>query len=207
MPVNATGCGPRVFPIGLVVGVSGAAGTSDSGPLAYGLSRLTLVRAIRHAMMPKASVGARDGCGPSWTSARAAAKAVEPGVGAFNDPAPRVPVGVARLFLDLRRASGYAGCSRARGRAPTSPGCRSRRRGRGSGESARARDRDRLERLAQELLVVAVGARSVHVPIKAKETCPDCRADVPDEARVCRHCGYEFWSDEGGPIHTASCSS
>jgi rubredoxin len=46
--------------------------------------------------------------------------------------------------------------------------------------------------------------RSVDVPIKAKKTCPDCRADVPDEARVCRHCGYEFWSHEGGPSHTAS---
>jgi len=46
--------------------------------------------------------------------------------------------------------------------------------------------------------------RSVDVPIKAKKTCPDCRAEVPDEARVCRHCGYEFWSHEGGPTHTAS---
>lgn len=44
--------------------------------------------------------------------------------------------------------------------------------------------------------LAALLVRATDVPAGSKKACPDCRATVPDEARVCRHCGYEFWQRE-----------
>jgi len=36
-------------------------------------------------------------------------------------------------------------------------------------------------------------------PTASVKACPDCRASVPHDARVCRRCGYEFWRRGGDP--------
>lgn len=38
------------------------------------------------------------------------------------------------------------------------------------------------------LLVVMVNRKETRLP--TTKTCPDCRSDVPIEARVCRYCGF-----------------
>ncbi len=44
------------------------------------------------------------------------------------------------------------------------------------------------------VMLVRAGKRNTtNAPAKG---CPDCRTRVPHDARVCRHCGYEFWSRE-----------
>ncbi len=47
------------------------------------------------------------------------------------------------------------------------------------------------------LAVLLVQSVRPSAPTAPAKVCPDCRASVPHDARVCRHCGYEFWPPEG----------